>query len=134
MRKLSGVLAKAIGRDEVLRTARAQSILRRWEEIVGPQLGVRSRPDRYDNGTVWISVEGSAWAQELRMLSETILRKLSIMAGDKELFTNLRFGVRPILPAEHWTAPQPYIPDQPHLREMTMHEILERRLKILEDS
>jgi hypothetical protein len=132
MKKIGRILPGALGRDEVLETARAQAILRRWDEIVGPQLAIRSKPDRYDNGTVWVSVEGSAWAQELRMMSEVILQKLEIMAGKEGLFKQIRFGVRPIgeLPTKEEETKKP-APNLEHLKELPMQEIIRRRLEIL---
>jgi predicted nucleic acid-binding Zn ribbon protein len=100
VRKLSHVLPKALGREEVLRTARAQAVLRDWAEIVGSALAERSHPDRFGKGTVWVAVEGSAWAQELRMMKETILARLRERSGEAGLFLDVRFGVRPLPPRE----------------------------------
>mgnify|MGYP000176760883 CR=1 FL=1 len=94
MRRLNDLLGKAIGRDEVLRTARAQRILRRWPEVVGPLMAKRSKPDRYEKGTVWVAVQGSAWAQELRMVKDRLIARLGELAQDDALFKDLRFGVR----------------------------------------
>ena len=48
MRKLSQMLPDAVAKDEVLRAARAQKVLKDWAAIVGPGLAERSHPDRYD--------------------------------------------------------------------------------------
>ena len=130
MRKIGHVLPNAIGKDEVLKAARAQAALKDWSGIVGPALAERSHPDRYDHGTVWVAVEGSAWAQELRMSKETILARLRERSGEPGLFRNLRFGVRPIKRAETLLDGPP--DDQEHkeaLRGLTIREIAERRLK-----
>src|ERR1051325_7399376 len=76
MRSLQGMLGQAIGKEEVLRMARAQRVLREWPEIVGHAMAARSHPERYDHGTVWVAVTGSAWAQELRMIKDVILARL----------------------------------------------------------
>jgi hypothetical protein len=96
MREVGHMLAQAIGRDEVLRMARAQAVLRRWDLIVGEGLAERSWPDKYERGTVWVAVEGSAWAQELRMIKERILDRLRERTGDPAMFLDVRFGVRPL--------------------------------------
>jgi hypothetical protein len=95
LKKIDQMLPQALGHEEVLRAGRAQNALRQWPEIVGPLLAERSRPDRFDRGTVWVAVEGSAWAQELRMMKDLILERLNRAAGEP-LFTNVRFGVRPL--------------------------------------
>src|SRR2546421_9679497 len=98
MSQMSGMLAAGLGRDEVLRMARAQAILKQWDLVVGPDLAQRSWPDKFERGTVWVAVEGSAWAQELRMIKERILDRLRERSGDPSMFVDVRFGVRPVRP------------------------------------
>lgn len=108
--------------------ARAQSFLRRWEEIVGPMLATKSWPDRWDHGTVWVSVTSASWAQELRMMKGTILGRLATMSQEGDLFTSVRFGVRPIrreLAPPEAIIETPYEPAPEHL---SLREIAERRL------
>lgn len=99
------MLRSALGRPEIVKAARAWRIMHRWPEIVGEGLAERSTPDRYDRGTVWVATRGSAWAQELRLMKETILERMNGMAGDR-LFTEVRFGVRAPKPAPI-PAPEP---------------------------
>lgn len=128
MRRMQDLISGAVDREEVIRTVRARRVLRQWPEIVGPGLASRSYPDKYDHGTVFVAVEGSAWAQELRMIRDTILRRLQSRAGDARLFTDLRFGVRP-LPKE---APAPVTEAESEgmpVERLSIREIAERRLK-----
>lgn len=129
MRHAGYVLPKAIGRDEVLRCAAAQRVLRSWPEIVGEGLAGRSHPDRYGKGTVWVAVQGSAWAQELRMRKELILDRLRERCGDPSLFTDIRFGVRPLPTAQSDAAPAASDSEPlAHDTSLTIREIAERRL------
>ena len=130
MRKLSNMLGAAVARDEVLRAARAQKILKDWPTVVGSALAERSHPDRYDHGTVWVAVESSAWAQELRMRKDTIVARLAEKAGEAGLFQDVRFGVRPIKRDEPLLN-EPYDEDaqKEELRSLTIREIAEQRLK-----
>lgn len=131
MRRLGGLLGDAIKRREVLRAARAQKVLKDWPEIVGPLLAQRSHPDRFEQGTVWVSVVGSAWAQELRMREPEILERIAVRTGDRHLVVSLRFGVRP-LPEDSEEEPvRDWTPD-PELRKLTIAEIAERTLAKLE--
>ena len=132
MKPIHQLVAESLDQVEVLRTAKEQRILRKWDSVVGPVLASRCRPERYDQGTVWVAVEGSAWAQELRMLESQILSKLGAAAGDYQLFENLRFGVRP-LPPEFEITEKRKVVDQPELANMTIQEIAERRLKRMRD-
>lgn len=61
-----------------------------WETAVGSKIALRTRPYRIDRGTLHVMVSSSAWAQELSLLSETILRKLRDM---KHEVGSLRFRV-----------------------------------------
>lgn len=130
MRKLSQMLPDAVSKDEVLKAARAQKVLKDWANIVGPGLAERSYPDRYDHGTVWVAVEGSAWAQELRMGKETILQRLREKAREASLFQDLRFGVRPIKRGEP-IKNEPFDENahKDEVRGLSIREIAERRLK-----
>lgn len=131
MRKISAIVPDAIAREEVLRAGRAKRVLRQWPEIVGPLLAQKSSPDKYDHGTVWVAVSGSAWAQELRMIKGQILSKLAKAGGEPGLFTDVRFGVRPLTNFEPDDEIQedPAISYKDHLRELTIDQIAERRLK-----
>lgn len=128
MRRLEDMLGGALGREEVLRMARAQAALREWPQVVGAFLAEKSVPDRYDHGTVWVSVEGSAWAQELRMIKARILNRLAQISGDKTLFTDVRFGVRPPRPQPEPEPPPRKSRARPDLEGLSIREIAERRL------
>lgn len=94
MRQLSDVLPEALGRADVLRAARALRVARQWEAVVGQILAARSAPDRFDHGTLWVSVTTSVWAQEIRLRRESILERLNEVAGERGLFRELRVTVQ----------------------------------------
>jgi len=127
MRRVRHVLPAAMANEEILRVARAQAAMRRWPEVVGTMLAEKSFPDRFGRGTVWVAVEGSAWAQELRMMKDKILKRLNEVAGESNLFTDVRFGVRPL--PERLADPEPVVePEDKDIRQMSIREIAERRL------
>ncbi|MES1228441.1 MAG: DUF721 domain-containing protein [Armatimonadota bacterium] len=86
-------MATAIASPDILEGARAQKVMRNWEEAVGALLASKTTPDRFDHGTVWVASTGSAWAQEIRLRREEIVGRLNQMAGE-DLFTDIRVGVR----------------------------------------
>lgn len=94
MRKIRGMLGGALGRPEVLKTARAQIAMRRWGEVVGEALAAKSFPDRYEKGVLWVVASGSAWAQEIRLRKEEIVTRLNETASEPGLFSDVRVGVR----------------------------------------
>jgi predicted nucleic acid-binding Zn ribbon protein len=128
MRKVQSLISEAIGREEVARTARAQIVFHRWEEVVGSEMASRSYPDRYERGTVWVAVNGSAWAQELRMMKDRILKKLCELSEEPDLFKEIRFGVRPIVMREVEEI-EVKTPRSTELESLSIREIAERRLK-----
>ncbi|HSI74113.1 MAG TPA: DUF721 domain-containing protein [Fimbriimonas sp.] len=127
MKRIRQVLPAAMESDEVIRVGRALGVLKRWDEVVGHDLAERSWPDRYTSGTVWVAVEGAAWASELRMRKEEILRKLKDVSGEPSLFSNIRFGQRTLPPR-----PAPFVPEAPleltRDTSLSIREIAERRL------
>ncbi|MCH7944718.1 MAG: DUF721 domain-containing protein [Armatimonadetes bacterium] len=94
MKKVQDLLLSALGRPEVLKVARAQSAMRQWSEVVGSALAGKSQPDRYDHGTLWVVASGSAWAQEIRLRKEEIVRRLNEISKEPGLFSDVRVGAR----------------------------------------
>ncbi|MBI1756819.1 MAG: DUF721 domain-containing protein [Fimbriimonas ginsengisoli] len=134
MRKVAKLLAPAIDREEVLRAARAAAVLRRWDEVVGDSLASRSAPDRYERGTVWVAVRGSAWAQELRMIKPRILERLGALASEAGLFHDVRFGVRPFQVTGGLAEVGSEAPPKAPLAELSIREIAERRRRFWGDA
>lgn len=54
----------------------------RWEQIVGPDIAARCRPERLDgDGTLHLVAESTAWATQLRLLARTITARLDAEVG-----------------------------------------------------
>ena len=64
--------------SEALRTA---GIPARWEHIVGAELAAHCQPQRLDDGELTCVAESTAWATQIRLLSRTILERLSAEVG-----------------------------------------------------
>lgn len=133
MKRLERTLPDALLREEVLRMARAQRVLRRWPEIVGEGLASRSWPERYDHGTVWVAVTGASWAQELRMLKSEILSRMTLMSGEIGLFRDVRFGVRPLPERKEPDvfAPKTMSEEDDPRRGLSIREIADRRIRLM---
>lgn len=132
MKPVGRILPAAVPSKEVLLAAKAQALFRDWESIVGETLARKSWPDRYGKGTVWVAVEGSAWATELRMRKGEILERLAERAGDPTIFKDIRFGVRSLPPRPEEVTEQPAVspvPEDSAVEELSIREIAERRLK-----
>jgi predicted nucleic acid-binding Zn ribbon protein len=127
MRKANAFLNQAVQQPEVLRASRAQRALVRWSEVVGADMATRCTPDRFDKGTLWVSVISATWAQELRMSKDTILTRLNEVAGEKGLFVDVRFGTRPLTRAvvQMEVSESETLPTE----ELSIAEIARRRLE-----
>ncbi|MGH1564379.1 DUF721 domain-containing protein [Mumia sp. DW29H23] len=54
----------------------------RWAEIVGAEIAEHCRPDRYDDGQLWVQADSTAWATQLRLLAPNVVGKLNERLGD----------------------------------------------------
>jgi predicted nucleic acid-binding Zn ribbon protein len=87
---LQELMERALGRPELVNQVRARRVYEKWSEIVGETLAKKCAPSRYEAGTIWITVSGASWAQELRMHKRELLEKLNEHDG---IFKELRFVV-----------------------------------------
>lgn len=62
------------------------------------------------------------------MMKEIILRRLNDLAGEKDLFTDVRFGVRPLPSREPTKEEVPSEEAKVKREDLTIREIAERRL------
>ncbi len=68
-----------------------------WEEVAGQAFARRTKPERFDKGTLWVRVATSAWAQELALHAPLIVERLRARRVDVD---RLRFRVAPVDPLE----------------------------------
>lgn len=90
MKKIGNLLRDSVGRDDMLREARAQAVLRQWSSVVGKIAAEKVVPDSFSKGVVWVHSESSAWSQELTLQKEVLLERLNKLAGEDELFVDIR--------------------------------------------
>lgn len=94
MKPISQLMRETIDQKEILRGAEAQRAMREWATVVGETLATHTLPERFDHGVLWVAASGSAWAQELRLRRETVVARLNEIAGESDLFTDIRVGTR----------------------------------------
>jgi len=126
MNPIQHLLNSSIVPPEVIQAARAISVMKKWELVVGKDMANRSWPERFDHGTVWVAVTGSAWAQELRMQKDEILARLNTLANEPGLFVSVRFGVRPI---NRVVLGGVAVSEAAEKENLSIREIAERRLQ-----
>lgn len=70
-----GAWLDRMGLDRRLDLAR---VVDRWSEVVGPQVAAVTRAEAVNaEGTLWVRVASSAWANELSLMAPRILAKLN---------------------------------------------------------
>lgn len=94
-------VGELLGESRVLAKHMHRITHQEWEQIVGLQLARRTQPEKIIKGVLSVVVASSAWAQELSLLSATILDRLRARGRKVE---QLRFKVgKPTIPK----APEP---------------------------
>ncbi|MBW9207717.1 DUF721 domain-containing protein [Mumia sp. zg.B53] len=63
----------------------------RWAEIVGAEIAEHCRPDRYEDGQLWVQADSTAWATQLRLLAPNVVGRLNERLGHG---TVVRINVR----------------------------------------
>lgn len=79
---LLGSLLHGLGLDERLHQYQALVI---WEEVVGPQIAARTRPERIRDHVLEVCVDQPTWMQQLQLLKPQILGKLNARLGEGTL-------------------------------------------------
>jgi predicted nucleic acid-binding Zn ribbon protein len=70
------------------------SLVGRWPDLVGANVGANSRPLRLRDGTLTVAVADPAWATQLRFLEATLLQRLQAQLGAESVST-IEVRVRP---------------------------------------
>jgi predicted nucleic acid-binding Zn ribbon protein len=53
-----------------------------WAGIVGPELAEHTSPGAFEDGELVVNVDSPAWAQQVRLLAGTLVRRLNEELGD----------------------------------------------------
>ena len=71
---LRRILLASLGLEERLQQYRALLL---WDEVVGPQIAARTRPEKIRDGVLEVCVDQPTWMQQLQLLKPQILAKLN---------------------------------------------------------
>ncbi len=69
---------------------RQQRALLFWEKATGRQISQVSRPERFSDGTLWISVSSPTVAQELSFFEARYIERINDLLGE-EILRRIRF-------------------------------------------
>lgn len=120
---IDGLLA-GWGLDERLHQYKALLI---WDEVVGPQIAARSRPEKIRDGVLEVCVDQPTWMQQLQLLKPQILAKLNARLGGDHALREI-FLKRGKVTARTTTGDKPAAPAW---RKMTLSPAEETELRTL---
>ncbi|MEW5783626.1 MAG: DUF721 domain-containing protein [Bacillota bacterium] len=89
MNSLGQIIEHVLRRNQMWLQYRQNSILERWEELVGKELAAVSNPRQIRKGVLQVSVKNSTWAYHLTLLQPQLIERLNRHAGSlavKEIF------------------------------------------------
>ena len=60
---------------------RVHGVFSRWEHLVGAEVAQHCTPESFDDGTLAVRTDSTAWATQMRLLAATVLRRLNEELG-----------------------------------------------------
>lgn len=75
---LGPLLDAWLARSGLAQRIEVSEVVERWPELVGPQIAAVTRAEAVNTqGTLWVRVSSSAWANELSLMAPRILARLN---------------------------------------------------------
>jgi predicted nucleic acid-binding Zn ribbon protein len=75
---LGELLDAWLARSGLAQRIEVSEVVERWAELVGPQIAAVTRAEAVNaEGTLWVRVSSSAWANELSLMAPRILARLN---------------------------------------------------------
>jgi len=67
-----------LARSGLAKRLDVSQVVERWAQVVGPQIAAATQAEAVNSdGTLWVRVASSAWANELSLMAPRILAKLN---------------------------------------------------------
>lgn len=89
---LSGLLQRVIMERGWSTPLAISSVMARWESLVGPQIASKTTPISFEDGTLTIHCESTAWAAQIRHMKYDIMRSFNKELGDNVVTAIKVFG------------------------------------------
>jgi len=110
-------LLRGVFRQQAREPVLTVNLLRqRWQEVVGPELGSKTQPQRVQGDLLWVATPDACWAYELQFFKPELVASVQAFLGS-EAIRDLRFvvarGAAAALPpaAAQSTPAAPVVPD-----------------------
>ena len=89
-KRLGSLIDGILGRMGLASTLDGWRVVNAWPDIVGDKVARVSKPIRYEDNTLLVSVPDAGWRQELHLQIDMILEKIHELPGGK-VVKNIRF-------------------------------------------
>lgn len=90
---LGTIINKLVADSEIGKKINRYNIFNHWSEIVGIEIGKKTKPEKLYKGLLYISVANSTWANELSLMTEQLVRKINTYIGE-QLVKGIRFKLQ----------------------------------------
>src|SRR4030043_415766 len=88
--ELGSVINKIVSDSDIGRKIKKFNIFNHWPDIVGNDIGNKTKPEKLLRQTLYISVTSSTWANELSLMSGQLIKKINDFVGET-VVKELRF-------------------------------------------
>ncbi len=78
---LGGSLGRLVSERGWQRPVAVGGVLGRWPQVVGPELSEHCAPERFEDGSLTVRADSTAWATQVRLLSPLLLQRLAEELG-----------------------------------------------------
>lgn len=86
--QIKNILYKTLKRFNLYKGIKEQSIMLKWEIIVGDKISQHTKPVKINNGRLTINVNNSVWMQELNLLKNELIKKINY---EEKLIKDIKF-------------------------------------------
>ena len=87
---IGSIIGSVVDKMEFSKKLKVSNIFNHWEDIVGPGIAKKSKPERLIRKTLYVSVTTSTWANELSLMSEKLIEKINSFTGE-DVIKTIRF-------------------------------------------
>jgi predicted nucleic acid-binding Zn ribbon protein len=91
--ELGSVINKIVSDSDIGKKIKKFNIFNHWSDIVGSDIGNKTKPEKLLRQTLYISVTSSTWANELSMMAPQLIGRINNFIGD-DIIKELRFKVQ----------------------------------------
>jgi predicted nucleic acid-binding Zn ribbon protein len=88
--ELGSVINKIVSDSDIGKKIKKFNIFNHWPDIVGIDIGKKTKPEKLLRQTLYISVTSSTWANELNLMSGQLIKKINDFVGET-VVKELRF-------------------------------------------